>query len=298
MKEVLLLIIPVAVLIKLILCATSRWSLVHGQPVNSFADGVHAFFAGHVFSRYTLYFFSFLICIFSFPLAARSQDNTPTRREQLLWFRYNLELPLNDKWQIGQEIEERAYVNPWRQGEFRLRSHLIRKLGKGWAADVGFMFVWEKEPIEPYREDTNLRLEIRPHQQISYQHKLGEHFSFQHTYKVEERFFEQKNSGGFYNDSGIAYERMRFRYELELGYQVNDWLGLELFNEVVFHVGPKVGPNPFDRYESGGGAAFKLSDAFGLDITYNYRYNPEGMGEMVVHQHIGRFTLNHTINRK
>ena len=132
MKEVLLLIIPVAVFIKFILSAASRWGLTDGQSGNSFSAGEQAFFAGHVFSRFKLYCFLFLICIFSLPLASLSQDNTPTRREQLLWFRYNLEIPLDDKWEIGQEIEERAFVSPWRQGEFRLRSHLIRKLGKGW----------------------------------------------------------------------------------------------------------------------------------------------------------------------
>ena len=64
MEEILLLIIPVAILIKFILCATSRWGLAHGQVVNSFSGGEQAFFAGHVFSRYTLYGFLFLVFIF------------------------------------------------------------------------------------------------------------------------------------------------------------------------------------------------------------------------------------------
>ena len=104
MKEVLLLKIPVAALIKRILCATRRGGLAHGQEIHSFSDGKQALFAGHVFSKYPLYCFLFLICFSSLPLAAQAQDDIPSRREQLLWFRYNLELPLNDKWQIGQEI--------------------------------------------------------------------------------------------------------------------------------------------------------------------------------------------------
>ena len=227
------------------------------------------------------------------PLAAQDGGDPAKRTEQLLWFRYNLEIPVNDIWQLEQEVEERMFVSPWRQGEFRLRSHVIRQLGRGWSADAGIMFVWETEPIEPYRGDNSLRLEIRPHQQISYQHSLGERLSFQHSYKVEERFFEQQNSEGTYNNAGIKYERLRLKYELEVGYQLNEWLGLEVFNELVFHTGPKIGPNPFDRNEAGGGLSFKLSDSLGIDLTYNYRYNPEGLGEVVVHQHVGRFTLNH-----
>nr|WP_255651098.1 DUF2490 domain-containing protein [Cesiribacter sp. SM1] len=232
------------------------------------------------------------------PVAAQgSDDDPPVRTDQLLWFRYNLILPLQDKWQIEQELEERAFIYPWRQGEFRLRSHLIRKLGKGWEADAGFMFVWELEPIEPYRDDVSLRMEIRPHQQLTYQHGVGDRLSFEHSYRLEERFFEQQNSTGEYNNAGIAFERMRYRYELEIAYRLNNWMEVTAFEEIVLHSGPEVGPNPFDRNEAGAGVAFKLSDAFEIAAVYKYRYNPEGLGEEIVHQHVGQFILYHTINQ-
>ncbi len=231
------------------------------------------------------------------PVAAQDSVTPNERTNQLLWFRYNLILPLSDKWQAEQEFEERAYIYPWRQGEFRMRSHLIRNLGKGWKADVGFMFVWESEPIEPYRDDVSLRLEVRPHQQISYEHGVGDRLTFEHSYKIEERFFEQQNREGEYRNAGIAFEKMRYRYELEVGYKLNDWLDVSTFEEIVLQSGPEVGPNPFDRNEVGGSLSFKLSESFGIEAVYKYRYNPAGLGEEIVHQHIGQFILHHTIKR-
>lgn len=247
--------------------------------------------------RYALFLSIYLCLLSALPLAAQQEPSFTSKSEQYIWFRYNLELPLNDQWTFEHEIEERLHASPWKQGEFRLRSHLIRKLGKGWSADLGNMFVWESEPIEPRRLETEPRLEIRPHQQISYQHKLGAKFNMQHSYKIEQRFFRNKNSEGYYRDAGMSFGQMRYRYELEISYQLNEWLALQAFDEVVFYTGPGIGPNPFDRNEMGGGLSFRLSDSFSLDAIYNYRFNPEGIGLKVVHQHVGRFTLTHKLMR-
>lgn len=228
-------------------------------------------------------------------LAAQQAAETEVQNEQLLWLRYQLEVPLGKNWDFEQEVEERAFVDPLRQGELRLRSSFIRVLGAGWSADAGFLVAWETESIEPYRDEVSLRMEVRPHQQISYEHSLGDKLSFEHSYKLEERFFEQQNAQGQYQGAGIAFERLRMKYSLEIGYQVNDWLGLEVFDELVFHTGPEIGPNPFDRNEAGGGLIFQLSDSFALQATYNYRYNPEGI-RAILHQHIARFTVVHRWN--
>lgn len=245
--------------------------------------------------QYLKNIFVLLLLVSTVPVMAQQGHNPPSSTEQFLWFRYTLELPLSEKWRVEQEIEERLHAKPFRQGEFRLRSHLQRSLGQGWTLDVGGMVVWESEPIEPRRNELEPRLELRPHQQISYEHTLGEKWSFEHTYKIEERFFRNKNEEGQYRDAGMSFGQVRFRYELEVGYQLNDWLGLVAFDELVFYAGPAIGPNPFDRNELGGGFDFTLSDAFGLQAIYNYRYNPEGVGSEIVHQHIARFTLTHTL---
>ncbi|AHM63490.1 hypothetical protein D770_26235 [Flammeovirgaceae bacterium 311] len=245
------------------------------------------------------YWYCFLFSvIISFPVTAQNTSAPGRRSDQLLWFRYHLELPLNKQWQLEQEVEERAYIYPWSHAEFRMRSHLVRTLGKGWKADAGFMVVWELNPVEPYREAGSPRIELRPHQQISYAHDAGEHFSFLHTYKLEERFFQQENREGEYKNAGIAFERMRYRYELEIAWHITNSLDLKIADEIVLQTGPEVGPNPFDRNEAGAGFTLKLSEAFAFSTFYRYRYNPQGYGEVVVHQHIGQFILTHIINKK
>lgn len=212
------------------------------------------------------------------------------QQEQLLWFRYQLELPFHPGWEFEQEVEERAFINPLRQGELRLRSSFIRELGRGWSADAGFLLAWETESIEPYRQDVSVRMELRPHQQIAYAHLLGERLAIEHSYKMEERFFEQQNEQGAYQDAGIAFEKLRMKYSVEMAYRISERVSAVVFNELVFHTGRGVGPNPFDRNEAGGGFILKLSEDFALETVYNYRYSPEGV-RAVLHQHIGRFTL-------
>lgn len=232
------------------------------------------------------------------PLLAQKKIDYTSRTENYVWFRYELSVPLGEQWQLVQEIEERLHAQPWVQGEFRLRSHLVRTLGKGWTLDLGNAFVWESRAIEPRREDLAPRLEVRPHQQLSYEHALSNRWGLEHTYKIEQRFFENKNAEGQYRNAGMSLGQIRFRYELKVLFQLWDWLDLMAFDEVVLYTGPEIGPNPFDRNVAGAGVSLKLSDAFRLEATYHYRYNPEGIGYVVVGQHIGRFSLLHAVGRR
>lgn len=231
-------------------------------------------------------------------LSAQQLADRTVQREAHSWFRYRLIIPMQQKWIFQQEVEERLQLAPLRQSEFRLRSHLVRPIGKAWEAEVAGAAIWELNEL-PNSSERTPQLELRFHQQLAFAHPLGNRFAMQHAYRIEERFLRNQNAQGYYRDAGISFAYLRLRYELEVEYMLSKRVVLEAVEEIVFQIGPQARPliNPFYRNELAFGIEFLFSENVGLKAQYSYRYKLDGVEE-IEHEHIGRFTLEHVLRPK
>ncbi len=218
-----------------------------------------------------------------------AQKNIET--QQLLWVRYSLKLKLNDNYQIRQEIEERTYWFPWRQHQFVSRTHLERKLGKGWNTGAGFTYFIQSLPHDPTATNYTNQLELRPQLEMANKQTVSEKISLHHRYWSEFRFFEQP-------DGSLEYGNTRLRYKLELSYSPIPQLTLRAFDEIHINIGRKIDQNVFDQNRYGTSIQYKPLENLGLELGYFNWFQQRKSGIDFYNRHIIRFTLHQSINLK
>lgn len=211
--------------------------------------------------------------------------------QQLLWVRYALKLKINDTYQIRQEIEERTYWFPWRQHQFVSRTHVERKLGKGWNAAVGFTYFLQAIPQKPEVKAYENVTELRPQLELAYKQTVSEKLTIHHRYWAEFRFFEQP-------DGTFEFWNTRFRYKLEVSYAPTPKVTLKAFDEIHINVGKNIVLNVFDQNRYGASVQFMPTRNFGVELGYFNWFQQRPSGVDFYNRDIVRFTIHHTINIK
>lgn len=218
-----------------------------------------------------------------------AQKNVDT--QQLLWTRYSLKLKFNDRYQLRQEVEERTYWFPWRQHQFSFRTHLERKLGKGWQTALGFTYFLQALPQDPTISIFETRTELRPQLELGYKQSLSEKISLHHRYWSEFRFFEQDN-GSF------DYGNIRARYKIEIQYSPIANLTLKAFDEIHLNIGGEIIQNVFDQNRIGASVQYMPFKTLGFELGYFNWYQQRSSGVDFFNRHIVRFTIHHSIDLK
>lgn len=208
--------------------------------------------------------------------------------QQQIWYKYLLKVPIGDKWQIRQEIDDRNFVDPARQSQFLSRTHLQRKLGNEWSVALGFAYFNHSLPQEPEIQDFYNVPELRPSFEISNHTHLSKKFELHHRYWTEARFFKQL---------GEAYEftTIRMRYKLELGYDLSEKFSFLVFDEVHFNVGNKITYNVFDQNRYGIAAMYSPVKNVGFEFMYINWFQQSVQGDLFYERDILRIALHHTI---
>ena len=222
-----------------------------------------------------------------FSTSVNAQKNVDN--QHLLWTRYYLKIKLNDKYQIGQEVEERTYWFPWRQHQFISRTHLEKKLEKGWSVGTGFSYFLQALPQDPEITNYSNQVELRPQLELGYKQSISENLSITHRYWSEFRFFEQPN-GSF------EYGNNRTRYKIELRYTPNSKLSLIAFDEIFINMGGKIVQNVFDQNRLGASIQYMPNENFGFEWGYFNWYQQRKSGVDFYNRDIVRFTIHQTIN--
>ena len=229
----------------------------------------------------------FLLLIFiGFTKDIYSQKQTDT--QSLLWIRYSFNLKMNKKWEVKQELEERAYWFPWRQHQFLSRTSLNRKLNNGWNTAIGFTYLRQSLPHDPFVKEITNTSELRPQIELGYKQKISDHFSTGHRYWSEFRFIEQTNNQ-------LEFENIRMRYRLELQYLLSNKVTLKGFDEIFLNVGNKIVYNVFDQNRYGASVQYMPINNFGFEIGYFNWFQQKKSGNEFYNRNIVRFTVFHNI---
>lgn len=225
----------------------------------------------------------------SFSINANTKKNVDT--QHLLWTRYYLKLKINDNYQIRQELEERTYWFPWRQHQFISRTHVEKKLGKGWNAGVGFTYFLQSLPHDPEITNFTNELELRPQLEIAYKQIISNKISLHHRYWSEFRFFEQPNNS-------FEYGNNRTRYKLELRYSPFNKIAVKVFDEIHINIGRKIVHNVFDQNRLGASVQYMPIKNFGIELSYINWYQQRKSGVDFYNRHIVRLTIHHVFTLK
>ena len=207
--------------------------------------------------------------------------------QQQLWFRYHLKVPIGDKWQIRQEFDDRNFINPSRQSQFLSRTHIERKLGKGWDVALGFTFVNQSLPQDPKLEHYN-RSELRPSFEIARQSKLSEDWSLNNRLWAESRYIEQ-------SDGSHPFSNFRFRYKIEIHYSISDFLDVFAFDELHINAGKNIVTNMFDQNRLAAGVQFHIVKNLNLELTYINWFQQQALNPFYYNRNIVRVAINHVL---
>lgn len=192
----------------------------------------------------------FVAISFLFFLAASL--NAQNIDQQLLWLRYYNTLNIIEGLSIHTEIEERRYLLPDRQHQRLLpRLGVQYKMNETVYGNIGFTYFQAYAPNDP-KQPAQLRLELRPHQYIEFDHYHGR-LRFQQRFMTEQRFIEQASGDYHFNfrlrilnavlidflQGFTAYEKSRMSIHLqnETMLQTGQGITNEYFDQTRFYAG-------------------------------------------------------------
>lgn len=229
--------------------------------------------------------FAIILLMFFCPLVNGQKQ---VIHQKQIWYKYYLKVPIGDKWQIRQELDDRNYIDPARQSQFVSRTHFQRNLGKGWSTALGFAYFVHSLPQDPEIQDFTNTKELRPSLELANLHPLSEKFHLHHRYWTEVRFFEQP-------DHTYAYTNVRVRYKIELGYDLSEKISFLVFDELHINLGNQITYNVFDQNRIGASIMYSPVKNIGFEVMYLNWFQQAPAGDTFYNRDIIRFALHQTL---
>ena len=241
----------------------------------------------------------FVICML-ISGSVQAQSGKKIIHQHLIGYRLYHHLTFAKNWEWGLEIDERRYIFPDAQYQFVVRNHIQRTLPDGWTAGLGFTYFLQTLPQDPEVEDTYVRPELRPHQELKFKHKMKEHFSLSHRYRLEERFIRQADEHGNLQEGYDFNFRFRYQLQAEVGLIKKETrkgaLGLKVFDEIHLNFGKQIIRNTFDQNRIGGSLTYGLTKNIELEGGYFNWFQQRISGDEYYNRNIIRFTLHHYLS--
>jgi hypothetical protein len=219
-------------------------------------------------------------------------------KQQLIWYGYNLSIPLNSRWSVQAEVHERHFINPEAQHQFLLRGHLRRTLGQqGWEVAAGLAVSWQSTN-DPKASNKLTVPEIRPHIEFAGQQALGK-VILSHRYRVEGRFFKQANATRTVLEDDFSYSTVRMRYRIEAGIPLfklvnKQFVKARLNDEILLNTFRKGNAGIFDQNRIYAGLSIGLRPGLSFDIGYMHLFQQQSSAT-VFDRDVLRCTIFHAI---
>ncbi|MHC2990361.1 hypothetical protein OB13_01705 [Pontibacter sp. HJ8] len=188
-------------------------------------------------------------------------------------------------------------MNPDRQHQFALRTHLNYRLGENWDASAGFTYFLQS-PHDPQATNKLVIPELRPHVQFDYRQPIGR-LLITHRYRAEKRFFRNTANEELAKGYNTNY---RFRYRLGFEYRLTDInekpLKLKVSNELHINTGKRITYNRFDQNRIYLGLNYAVLKRVSVEAGYLNWYQQRTAGDQFYNRHILNFALSHKIELK
>lgn len=145
-------------------------------------------------------------------------------QQAIIWNSLQLPVQVSKKWQVPFDFSYRTIGFSAAAYQYTFRTGIRRIFNPVWqAAAGGALFVTRTSFL---KEDHHFVEERRLWQEVLAEHPVGNDFSVQNRFRIEERFFEATSSAG-------SFTAFRFRYRLALIKLVNNKWRLLLADEYM-----------------------------------------------------------------
>ncbi|MBL7871896.1 MAG: DUF2490 domain-containing protein [Cyclobacteriaceae bacterium] len=213
-------------------------------------------FLNYSFASLTKKVLAFIAFIF---FVTPSYTQSITDHEIGYWFRYFNQTKLNQRWSWHTEIDERRLINPDRQSQFFMHTHVHYTPNKKFDMAAGFNFNQTK------RTNGLLISEWRPWQEISFTPELKSRIKLSIRYRLDERFIRRATGSDL--EHGYNFNlRHRFRIQAASTLNKKENITLRLSDEVMVNSGGNA--DLFDQNRIYLGADFKLTKKCSLEVGY------------------------------
>lgn len=229
---------------------------------------------------FLLSFFCFLNCI--------SQKNIDNQR--FIWTRYNNQLEFNPKWVLQTEVDNRVFLNEFKQNTLVVRTQVRNIIDDKLEWGAGFVYLGTKTQNSD-ATSSFIVPEYRAQQDVTFRQKMGK-IALSHRYVVEERFFQNATKEGF--EEGVNF-RWRFRYRLQgdffLWKKEQQSLRAILSEEIMINAGSKVEKNIFDQNRIYAALLFGVNESLGFEVGYLNSFQQRANGVDFFNNDIVRITI-------
>lgn len=242
-------------------------------------------------------FLKITIIIISTATFLSAQGQKKIDQQTLTWIRYYAIFPLNEKWSIHSEIDNRNFVDPIRENLWVLRMQGRYRANKMVELGAGFAH-FNVNTQDPHTDLDFSVPEYRAQQDVTFSNDVAK-ISFHNRFQLEERFIQKENKMELLNDFAFSF---RFRYRLQSAFTIweeeKQSLKGILSDEIMFNFGKTNKRNTFDQNRIYAAFRYQLNPNIGLELGYLKNFQRRASGVDFYDRDIIRFTIHHKINRK
>jgi Protein of unknown function (DUF2490) len=203
------------------------------------------------------------------------------------WVRYYNQFSLTPKWIWHNEIDERRLLNPDRQAQFFIHTHIHYLPSTKLDFAFGFNHNLSKNR-------TNITVpEWRPWQEVNFNATPTSKIKLSFRYRLDERFIQ--HSSAHQLEDGYQFV-LRHRIRIQAMHRIgkNEQVTVKLSNELMLNTSPVL--DTFDQNRIFGAIEFKLTKNLSLETGYlNQLIRRNGESATF---HILRTTLYHRLQRR
>ncbi len=203
-----------------------------------------------------------------------AQGNTVTQDHA--WLMYFGNHRLSERWGLHTEYQWRRNegLQNWQQSLMRIGVDYYTKAGPLFTAGYGWIlsYPYGQQPIA-YSFN-----EHRIWEQMILTSKAGR-FNFNHRYRLEQRFLEQKRSNGegdYVADGTILKQRVRYRFMVSIPINHKEMedntVFLALYEEPFLQFGKHVGANIMDQNRLYCALGWRFNKAMNIQVGYLNQY--------------------------
>ncbi len=232
-----------------------------------------------------LYCFWWYLCFLGWPtFRALAQGPELLDRHGVLWNRYYLTWSFRPKWSFHQEVDYRFLTATGTWHQLVIHTHVHYRLHANAEIALGATRMENGDP-KPSKNPYPHRIEWRTFQEAQFWTPLLPSFSFNHRYRVEQRF-SAKTSGPF------AW-RARYRIQLNWTTPKPAWT-VHLANEVFLNWGHEI-VSIFDQNRIYVGVSHTFSPHLRAEVGYMVQWQQAGQPDLLYVRDIGRLSVFHQL---
>jgi hypothetical protein len=224
---------------------------------------------------------------------AQAQPKEITQ-QTITWYRLADRIDFSPAWRLMLEAEYRPFNFAGNCFQYYVRGRVQHQLNEHWRLGLGVAYF--RQTNHQPRVKGNLDVpEIRPHQELTYQHTAGKWETI-HQVRMEERFFRRIKGSELIDGYRFNF---RFRYRLEFTrtlVQPETEVGslkLRTHGEVMLNAGAPIVYNFLDQVRFYAGLNYQVSRPWSVEVGYMKSFQQRESGYQYWDRDIVRVAIQH-----